>query len=163
MAVQIGRTVGRRINMRRKTRGFSLIELTVSIVIAGILLDVAVRATVPVQDSLSVGSGRGVVAALHARARAQAVARGTMVRLIVDPTTDVVTIFEGSETIETVDLRETRGIDILGSSQIRVCMTPRGFADTDCNSFESAVTVGLNRGGATSEIKLRPMGQIVML
>jgi prepilin-type N-terminal cleavage/methylation domain-containing protein len=149
--------------MRRKTRGFSLIELTVSIVIAGILLDVAVRATVPVQDSLSVGSGRGVVVALHARARAQAVARGTMVRLIIDPTTDVVTIFEGSETIETVDLRETRGIDILGSSQIRVCMTPRGFADTDCNSFESAVTVGLNRGESTSEVKLRPMGQIVIL
>jgi prepilin-type N-terminal cleavage/methylation domain-containing protein len=149
--------------MRRKTRGFSLIELTVSIVIAGILLDVAVRTTTPVQDSLSENSGVGVVTSLHAQARAQAVARGTMVRLIVDPATDMVTVSEGSETIETVDLRETRGIDILGSSQIRVCMTPRGFADTDCNSFESAVTVGLSRGESTSEVKLRPMGQIVIL
>ena len=130
--------------MRRKTRGFSLIELTVSIVIAGILLDVAVRTTTPVQDSLSVNSGMGVVASLHAQARAQAVARGTMVRLIVDPVTDMVTVSEGVETIETVDLRETRGIDILGSSQVRVCMTPRGFADTDCNSFESAVTAAVS-------------------
>ena len=149
--------------MRGKTRGFSLIELTVTIVIAGVLLDTAVRVTAPVQDSLSVDSGIGVVAALHARARAQAVARGTMVQLIVDPSTDIVMVFEGATVLETVDLRTTRGIDIVGSSQIRVCMTPRGFADTDCNSFNSAVTVALNRGEATSEVKLRPMGQIVIL
>jgi prepilin-type N-terminal cleavage/methylation domain-containing protein len=149
--------------MRGKTRGFSLIELTVTIVIAGILLDTAVRVTAPVQDSLSVNSGIGVVAALHAQARAQAVARGTMVHLIVDPSTDIVTIYEGATVLETVDLQKTRGIDIVGSSQIKVCMTPRGFADTDCNSFNSAVTVGLNRGEATSEMKLRPMGQVVIL
>ena len=154
---------GGRITMNKKTRGFTLVELTVAILIAGILLDLAVRATAPVQDSLSVDSARGAIVALHARARAHAVARGTMVQLVVDPTTDRVSVYDGTDPIETVDLRNTRGIDIVADAPIKLCMTPRGFADTNCNSFTSAVTVALNRGGATSEMKLRPMGQIVIL
>jgi prepilin-type N-terminal cleavage/methylation domain-containing protein len=149
--------------MRMNTRGFSLIETMITLVIAGTLLNVGVKAAAPVTDDLSVKSARGAVMALHARARAHAVERGTMVRLVIDPATDVVSLVDGTDVIETVDLHDTRGIDLTASAPITLCMTPRGFADSDCNSFSSAVTFGLERGGVISRIKLRPLGQLVII
>ncbi len=41
-------------------------------------------------------------------------------------------------------------------------MSPRGYADWGCNSFSSAVDVEFSRGGLSAEVKIRPLGQLVI-
>jgi prepilin-type N-terminal cleavage/methylation domain-containing protein len=148
--------------MRKKNGGFTIIEMAVVLVVAAILLDVAVTASVPAFDRMSVTTARSSFAALHARARARAVERGSNVRLFVDPSSDRAWIFDGTGVVEVVAFGSGSGIDVTASETIELCLSPRGYADTDCNSFTSAMEVGFARGGERSSLELRPLGQIVM-
>lgn len=148
--------------MTNKNGGFTIIELVIAMVVAVILLDVALSASGPALDRMSVSSARTTFAALHARARVRAVERGRNVSLYVDPATDSAWVADGTEIVEAIAFRTTSGVDVTTDSRLELCLSPRGYADTDCNSFNSAVAVGFARNGASSQLEVRPLGQLVM-
>lgn len=144
------------------SRGFSIIEVAMVLMIAAALLDMALSAAAPVSNRLSVSSSRSALVALHARARAHAVERGVMTRLHVDPEGDSAWVSDAGERIETVDFYETWGVDLIAAAPIELCMSPRGHADRDCNSFGSTVDVEFSRGGLSAVVMIRPLGQLVI-
>jgi len=148
--------------MTRRRDGFTIIELVITVAVALVLLSVAVSASAPAFDRMSVSSARTSFAALHARARARAVERGRNVHLSVDPATDSAWVSDGAELIEAVAFGTASGIDVQMPAAMKLCLGPRGYADTGCNSFSSAIKVGFARGGASSSLEVRPLGQLVM-
>lgn len=144
------------------SRGYTIIELSVVLLISAALLDVGLNSAAPVSHRLSVNLARSALVTLHARARAHAAERGEMTRLHVDPVGDSAWVSHDSERIESVDFRGTWGVDLIAPSAIELCMSPRGYADRDCNSFSSAVDVEFSRGELSAEVTIRPLGQLVI-
>jgi Tfp pilus assembly protein FimT len=142
--------------------GFSLIETVIVLVVATVLIDMGHRAGSDVMDRLSVESSRNIVTALHARARARAIEQGTTVRLFLDPAGDSAWITDASGLVDRVSFAESGGIDVVAEQDdiIRICMTARGIADTNCNSSNSSVTVAFVRGAARKNLTFRPLGQL---
>ena len=148
--------------MNNTRGGFTLIEMVITVSVALILLNVALSASGPAFDRMTVSSARTSFAALHARARARAVERGRNVRLSVDPATDSAWVSDGTEIIEAVAFGTDSGIDIRTPALMELCLGPRGYADTDCNSFTSAVKLEFTRRAASAAVQVRPLGQLVM-
>jgi prepilin-type N-terminal cleavage/methylation domain-containing protein len=148
--------------VRMDSRGFTLIETVIVLVVATVLIDVGYKTGSDVMDRLSVDSSRNVVAALHARARARAIEQGTTARLFLDPAGDSAWVTDASGLVDRVNFAEAGGIDIVSDDDaiVRMCMTARGIADTGCNSFNSAVTVAFVRGAASKDLTFRPLGQL---
>lgn len=146
--------------MRRS--GFTLIELVIALIVSGILLSITVAGFAAVERRTAVRQARNVFAGLHARARAHAIEFGTIARLGVDLGGDSVWVDRDGTIVETVRIGEEFGVDLSSSvTGITLCMSPRGYADTDCNSFGSAVKIGFARG--SSEVMtatLLPLGQL---
>jgi len=148
--------------MNNQNGGFTIIELVITMVTAVILLDVAVGASGPALDRMSVTSARTTFAALHARARVRAVERGRNVSLFIDPATDSAWVFDDNQVVEAIAFGTASGIDVTATSRLELCLSPRGYADADCNSFSSSVNVVFSRNGASSSVEVRPLGQLVL-
>lgn len=144
----------------RRRQGFTVIELVVVIVVAGILIMIAIQAMGAVQHRMASEQAARTFQTLHARARAHAIEGGTNTRLVVDVAGDSVSVRRGGDALETIRFREEFGVDITGSSLI-LCMGPRGYADTDCNSFTSPITLSFTQNGKTESVQLLPLGQLV--
>ena len=76
-------------------RGFSLIEIVVTLVAGSVLLGIAAPSVSGVRGHFAVSGARTTFSSLHARARAQAIERGGTVRLVVDAAHDHVAIWSG--------------------------------------------------------------------
>ncbi len=148
--------------MKKTNGGFTVIEMVVTMTFGLILLDIALGASGETLDRVAVSSARTTFAALHSRARVRAVERGRNVRLIVDPATDSAWVADGEEIVEGIAFRTASGVDLTATSAIELCLSPRGSADRDCNSFTSTVEVGFSRGGASASLGIQPLGQLVM-
>ena len=148
--------------MKSRNGGFTIIEVIVALAIGVILLDITLSASGPALDRMSVNSARTTFAALHARARVRAIERGRTVSFFVDPATDSAWVYDDDEIVEAIAFGSTSGVDITAGSRLELCLSPRGYADTDCNSFSSAVEVGFTRNSASTSLEVRPLGQLVM-
>lgn len=147
--------------MNRRSRGFTVIEILVAIIIGSILTTIVIREVRPTAGQVSARQARNVFNGMAARARAQAIEAGERRILLVDTSGDSVSILAGGNVVETVRFRGELGIDIQASApEIRLCMGPRGFADPSCNSFSSAVKVAFVRGGQSQTLEILPLGQI---
>ena len=147
--------------MRDPRRGFTLIEVVIVLMVGVILASIAMSTFGGAQDRLAVRQARATFASLHARARAQAIERGQMARLWVDTNADSVWIVLDGTQIETVRFRDELGVDIQGSmTQLRLCMSPRGFAETSCNSFSTTQTLTFAARGYTASADVRTLGQL---
>jgi prepilin-type N-terminal cleavage/methylation domain-containing protein len=147
--------------MSRRARGFTLIEVLIVIVIGGILTTIAIRELGPTSSRVSARQARNVFSGMAARARAQAIESGQRTILLVDSEGDSVTVMAGGNVAETVRFRASMGIDIQASeAEIRICMGPRGFADTSCNSFNSTMEVAFVQGAQSRTLEILPLGQI---
>ncbi|HKJ02455.1 MAG TPA: prepilin-type N-terminal cleavage/methylation domain-containing protein, partial [Longimicrobiales bacterium] len=82
-------------NMFSTRRGFSLIEIVVTLVAGSVLLGIAAPSVSGVRGHFAVSGARTTFSSLHARARAQAIERGGTVRLVVDAAHDHVAIWSG--------------------------------------------------------------------
>jgi prepilin-type N-terminal cleavage/methylation domain-containing protein len=147
--------------------GFTLIETLVAVVVAGVLAAVAFSGFGGVQERLGVRSARAAFLSSHAQARAYAVERGTLVRLVADSGSDEVSVEIGcdglGDTLESVDLEESFAVNIeLEAGELSLCMTPKGIANPTLNSFGNEVTVEFVRGSASSSVVLLPLGQVVV-
>jgi Tfp pilus assembly protein FimT len=147
----------------RKRNGFSILEVTMSVLVGLTLTDMAVRRVAPVQSAVAVISSANTLTSLAARARAHAIERGAIVRLEIDTAEDRASVVVGAEVLESIDF-ESMGVDIQSeSSRVRLCMNPSGFGETGCNSFESDITIKLVRGEKSSAIVLGPLGRVIKL
>ena len=53
------------------------------------------------------------------------------------------------------------GVDLQATTTtVRICMGPRGYANTSCNSFSSPVKMGFVQGAQSETIEILPLGQI---
>ena len=140
--------------MRLDNKGFSLIEVVSVLMIGGVLANTAMSVTA----WFSVNAARESLVALHARARAHAVERGTTVDFHLDPAGDSAWVEIDGETLEVARFDD---VDLQASGDITVCMSPRGIADTRCNSFSGVETVTFESRGESSSLDILPLGKLV--
>ena len=148
-------------SMERRS-GFTILEMVVTLVVAGILLRLVVLASGPVMDRMSVDAARTSFTSLAARARARAVERGQTVILSVDPATDSAWVSQGATLVESIAFRTESGVDVRAPSLMAICLGPRGFGDLSCASFTGSQQVTFSRGGATKSLTMRPLGYLAM-
>ncbi len=147
--------------MNRGSRGFTLIEVLVVVVIGTILTSIAVKGFGMVSAQASAREARNVFVGMVARTRAQAVESGQTTILFADARGDSVMILAGGRIMENVRFGEEMGVDLRGTQDVtRICMSPRGYADTGCNSFNSAVELAFVQGQKSESVAILPMGQI---
>ena len=147
--------------MRRCTSGFTVTELVIALVVGSVVTSFAVRAAGPVLSETAVRGAAQTFSALHARARAHAIERGTIARLKVDTSRDNVTVLVGSDTLEIVAFGASQGVDIQAPvPAITLCINPRGFGERGCSSFDSSVSISFVQGANASEVTLWPLGQL---
>jgi prepilin-type N-terminal cleavage/methylation domain-containing protein len=143
-----------------KRSGFTIIELLVVLVVGVILLSIVVDGMDGYQTKSAIRQARNVFLSMHARTRAQAVEFGQITQLNVDSDGDSVWISRNDTTLAVVQFRTDMGVDIYGDGVATLCMTPRGFADSSCNSFgESTMNVRFIQGGRASDVSILPLGQ----
>ncbi len=148
--------------MNRRTTGFTLIELLLVVVIGFILTGMAIKGFGPVSSQISVREARNVFNGMVARTRAQAIESGQTTFLVVDAQGDSVVILADGATVENVRFGEVMGVDIQTAAEVtQICMTPRGYANTDCNSFDSTTEMAFVRGTMATTIEILPLGQIL--
>jgi len=143
--------------------GFSIIELVVVLMVGSVLTSIAITNFNGVSGRFAVKGAQQTLMSMHARARIQAVEYGQTVRLHVDPAGDSVWLSRDSEVLDVMDFGEEFNVDVQTStaSEVRLCMNPRGFADTGCNSFTSPVTVTFLLMSDVASVVILTLGQMV--
>jgi prepilin-type N-terminal cleavage/methylation domain-containing protein len=147
-------------NMTRPRSGFTILELVIVIMVGALLTGIAFRGFSGVQGRMAARQARQSLASLHARTRANAIEMGTTVQLNIDRGGDSAWVQRGSTRVETIHFRGELDVDIQGSGTVRLCMNPRGFAETACNSFTSTETIVFAAGGDTAGVQIRTLGQL---
>jgi len=146
--------------------GFTLMEMLIAMVVAGILGAVAVSGFDGMQGRLAVRSARSAFLSSHAHARALAVERGGTVSLVVDVESQEVSVQGGcdglGDVLESLDFASAFAVrlEVPGGS-LSLCMTPKGVASPALNSFNDEVQVTFTRGTASAAVLLLPLGQAV--
>ena len=149
--------------MKSPRSGFTMIEMMIVILVGLILTGIAYRGFSGLQGRVAAKQARLTFAAMYQRARANAIEMGTTVQLNVDMDHDSVWVQRGSTRVETISFNGELGVDIQGTGTLRLCMNPRGFADTSCNSFSSTQTLTFKAGSAgsdTANVQIRTLGQL---
>ncbi len=147
--------------MDRRARGFTLVEVIIALVIGGILTSIAIRGIGMTSPGLATRQARNLFVGMAARARAQAVESGQTTMLITNTVGDSVMILAGGRIVEKVRFDGELDVDIQASSNVvRLCMSPRGYANPDCNSFSSPVKVAFVAGTKSESVEILPLGQI---
>lgn len=139
---------------------FTLVELLISVAVAGLLIGIAAAGMAPARSAYAVRSARSAFGTLVAHARAQAVERGSPVYFEVDPVGDSAWIRSDTTTLEKVRFREELNVDLSGT-RATVCMTPRGIADLSCGSVSGAVDVTFGRSGRSVSATILAYGQFL--
>ena len=150
--------------MDRRRSGFSIIELVVVLMVGSVLTSIAISSFNGVSGRFQTKGARQTFMAMNARARAQAVEYGSIVRLNLDPDDDSVWLSRAGDVLEAVDFREEFNVDIRTSTdaKLSVCMNARGFADMGCNNFSSPVTVTFSIASDTASVRVLTLGQMVV-
>lgn len=140
-----------------------MIEMIVVVAIGAILLSMAIGGFGEATSGLAVQNARQSFSALQSRARAYAIERGTLARLHADPAGDSAWVESGGDRIDFVNFDESRGVDVQSGATglITLCLNPRGFGETSCNSFGSGtVDISFVQGAATASVTILPLGQL---
>jgi len=147
--------------MKHRRRGFTVLELMVVVVVGAVLSQMAIKGFGYVRSQVSAREARTVFGAMVARTRAQAIESGQRTLLIADAQGDSVMIFANGGVVETIRFGKDLGIDIQGPpGMTRICMTPRGYANPDCNSFTSPIKLAFVQGPKSDTVEVLPLGQI---
>lgn len=146
--------------------GFTLLEMLTVIVIGGVLTGIVLNSFSRVRGQLSTRSAQSNFMGLHAQARAFAVERGVLVRLVVDEANDRVRIEvlapDGVDVRNQMDFREAFGVDMVtGQGSVNICFTPRGIANPACaGAFTgNSLVVRFDAADRSRTVTVFPMGQ----
>jgi len=148
--------------MNRRPRGFTIIEMTIALVVGAILTSIALVSYRNASGRFSVRGARNSFVTLQARARADAIEGGRNTWLVADMGGDSVYLERGGTTLETMHFDDEFHVDLRSSSgSFRLCMTPRGYADPDCSgSISSIVTLQFWQNADSCSVQILPMGQL---
>jgi hypothetical protein len=147
--------------MKRFTAGFTVLELLIVLVLGVIMTSMALKGFGMVANRFAAREARGVFQGMVARTRAQAIESGWSTMLIADAHGDSVMVLANGRIVENVRFGEELGVDIQTQQPLtRICMTPRGFANPDCNSFSSTIKMVFVRGPREETIEILPLGQL---
>ena len=135
------------------------VNIGMMIMVGAILLTISVPAFGNLRSRYAVREARNAFSSLQARARAQAIEFGQIVEFHVDASGDSMWIERNDTTLETVRLMTELGVGIsASSSSYTLCMSPRGYADEDCNSFNSNATFAFGNGADTTKVTMTTLG-----
>ena len=153
--------------MKSNTRGFTIIELVIVVVISIILAGIITLSFSRVQGALATNSAQTTLQSMHAQTRAFAVERGQVVRLVIDSAEDEVRIewtnpdTGDNEVLNTVNLGREFAVDLRTSGGSALCFNPRGVGEPTCSTMDSGgLTVTMIRGNRIASVTILPLGQI---
>jgi prepilin-type N-terminal cleavage/methylation domain-containing protein len=147
--------------MDRRRKGFTLIEVVIVLTISTILMSLAVKAFGSTSSHLAARQARNVFNGMVARTRAHAIESGWNTMLVANIPGDSVWIFSNGRIVENIRFGEEMGIDIRGpETTVRICMSPRGYANPNCNSFKTTMKMSFVQGAESETIEILPLGQI---
>jgi len=163
--------------MKSRTRGFTLIELVIVILIGSILTGLALNSFQNVQSRFAVQSAKRVYMSWHQRARSRAIETGETIVLYVWVDGDSAnTLSRDGGTLQWGDVQRFDGelgvsLETQGNYAFYTCMTPRGYADTSCGSwgatsgyastFTDTVRLRFRQATDTASVLILPMGQVI--
>ena len=150
--------------MKYKTRGFTIIELVIALLIGSILTSIALSSFGNSTARFSVRGARNAFISMHARARASAIERGTTANLFIDLAADTVAVVRQDTVIAMVDFMSQYNVNLTNSNtRLTLCMSPRGYADDGCTSFSAAQTLGFTftNGSESVSLQILPLGQLI--
>jgi prepilin-type N-terminal cleavage/methylation domain-containing protein len=150
--------------MKSSRSGFTLVELVIVILMGSILTSFAVSSFSNMQGRFSTTGARNVFQSMVSRAKAQAIEYGTFVSLTAEANGDSVWISVGDSILEKIYFADEQAVDLTFSSGslLTICMSPRGWADTNCSTHSSSVNVIFKAGADSSYVTVRPLGQVVL-
>ena len=142
------------------TRGFTLIEVVIVMVIAAVLIALVVPSVGSALGQRDVNGARDNIAMTAAMARSRAVERGRTVEFRLDVAGNKAAIIENGEVIGGVDVG-ARGVQMKGEASLyRLCYTARGFASASCTNVAAPTDVVFERGEYKAELTLWALGQV---
>ena len=150
--------------MKRQHSGFTIIELVIALLIGSILTSIALSSFGNSTARFSVRGARNTFVALHARAPASAIERGTTATLLIDLAGDSAAIIRNDTVVDAVHFDTEFNVDLQSSStRLQLCMSPRGYADDSCTSFSTAQTLYFifTNGSDTVSVEILPLGQLL--
>jgi Tfp pilus assembly protein FimT len=140
--------------MKLTARGATLVELTLTVALLGILAAISVPRLASVVDRASVrGAAQDVVLALAA-ARAAATRRGDYISFVADPRAGRVRVVSAGETLFERDVARLRGVR-LDASRESVTFAPTGLGWGAANT-----TIVVSRGDRADTITTSRLGRV---
>ncbi len=142
--------------------GFTLIEMIMVIVVAGIMLAVAIPTFMRFSDRNALNSAAVAVSSLHARARISAIQRGRSTTLQLSPSTNQMwitslkTTGSGTDTLGSVENLNTRFGLTFTSTSTSITFTPRGVS-----TATSATTIILSKGTKKDTLTITAAGRLI--
>ncbi len=149
--------------MRRAT-GFTIIEMLMVIVVAGIMMAVAIPFLRNTSQRTSVHGAADEISRLYATARATSIMRGKLSWLVLDPTTSTAMVIAkqvsgtGIDTISKPDNLTNRYGVTFTTSTDSLIFTPRGVG---ANLVSTSVILSSTTGGVVDTVWIYPTGKIV--
>lgn len=107
-------------------RGFTIIELTITLVIAAILSAIVLPRAAGFIDSIEVRGAVTEIEALFSTARHAAIARGAQATLDIDPARAIVSVRAGADTIATREVGSAHGVSLQGT-RTSITYSPTGM------------------------------------
>ena len=145
-----------------RTGGFTILELVFVILIGSLLTALMMQAFSGPQQTLAARGARSTFATYHARTRAAAIESGAPTLLLVDAPGDSLLLFSGGSFIEGINVRNEYGANIvMDSTRLSICMGPRGYTMSVCNSFTTTQTIRFVVGTDTAAVDVLPLGQLI--
>ncbi len=148
--------------MRHRPRGFTVVELVIALVIGAILTSIAMTYYGNARGRFSVRGARHAFTTMVARARADAIEGGRNTWLVADMSGDSVVLLRAGTVLETMHFDHEYHVDLKSTTgSIRLCMTPRGYADPSCSGAVSSIaTLQFWQNADSCSIQILPMGQL---
>ena len=152
--------------------GFTLIELMVVIVIAGIIMLVAIPKFQGTRATRVARNARDVFVWNAQRARARAIQTGQTYLYELNPATERAWIVKrgatvASDTFLTINFQTQYEATVSTSANttITVCYNPKGYANTSCTAGSGTVPtanvdITFTHANYTSVARLKPLGQV---
>ena len=135
-------------------RGFTLLELLVAMIVAGILLALALPRFAAARDSRSVHSALDVLSAEFSLARASALARRAPIAVVLDTSAGVVRVRGTEGPIRQIDLFASFGVTLAANRDSAV-YDPRGIGYGLSN-----LTVVVRRGNFVDTLTMSRLGRV---